>query len=106
MRDDGDEPCTWIDCTETAEQSMTSSDGTVWSRLCQTHAAEVEEAIVSGKPRALLRAWVRAQGGAEAAVARMKPAVDATVRLGQFLQAVKDGAKIDEAIKKVRDARD
>lgn len=57
--------CTWKDCNKEAEHPQLSSDGREWANLCTAHRDELNEALDSGIPRATLRAWVRASGGAD-----------------------------------------
>ena len=63
--------CTWKNCTEEAKHPQIATGGEVWGNLCDKHHQELEDAIEKLDPKTLLRAWVLAQGGAEAATKRM-----------------------------------
>jgi hypothetical protein len=63
--------CTWKECTERAAHEQRGNDGTVWANLCAQHHAELGAAIGSTDVRVLLRAWVRAGGGADATARRL-----------------------------------
>jgi hypothetical protein len=62
--------CTWVDCKKTAKVPEVASDGEVWANLCDEHHNELEEAIGCLEPKKLLRAWVRASGGAKKMASR------------------------------------
>ena len=64
--------CTWEGCEADGVHEQRDRDRKVWATLCQEHHDELEAAVVSMKAAVILRAWVRAQGGAKAAVQRMK----------------------------------
>ncbi len=64
--------CTWVDCQEPATHDHVAGDREVWARLCEKHHAEfetVEDRFLkeggSENTKAMLRAWVRAGGGAK-----------------------------------------
>ena len=63
--------CTWIDCDVEATHPQIAKDGEEWANLCDEHHEETEQALKSMVPEKLLRAWVRAQGGAKLATQRM-----------------------------------
>lgn len=74
--------CTWQDppdtrCTREATHPQTAEGGEVWANLCDEHAKQLD-ASVNGlivednhNPAAVLRAWVRASGGAKKMAGRM-----------------------------------
>lgn len=62
--------CTWKGCAEAAQHPLKARDGEVWANLCGGHKAEFDEAPQKGG-KAILRTWVLAQGGAQAATGRM-----------------------------------
>lgn len=61
--------CTWKDCATEGTHAHTRNDGSTWATLCDKHHAELEAACpAKGKefsPKAMLRAWVLANGGAK-----------------------------------------
>jgi len=59
--------CTWVDCEEPAIKEQVAEDGNIWADLCVDHNKELSEATASENVVALMRAWVRAQGGAKEA---------------------------------------
>lgn len=63
--------CTWKECEFEATTPQLDRGGKQWANLCDAHHAEVEGSFELG-PKATLRCWVLAQGGAKAAAARMK----------------------------------
>ncbi len=63
--------CTWVGCTERALHPQHGKDGSQWADLCSKHVHELDAAIEDGPPR-MLSAWVKAQGGAKKAAARMR----------------------------------
>lgn len=63
--------CTWAACEAGGEVDQVGNDGSVWARLCRPHHDELEAAIASFDPKKLMRAYIKAQGGAKAAAARM-----------------------------------
>jgi hypothetical protein len=69
------EQCTWKDCLEGGLHRQVAEDGQVWAVLCDKHNSELNQAIdlmVKGDgPKAMLSAWVKAQGGAKKAAKRM-----------------------------------
>lgn len=62
--------CTWVMCDASAEYPRVSSDGEEWCRLCKSHDFTLEQVLTSGNPANILGAWVKAQGGADAAAKR------------------------------------
>lgn len=83
--------CTWKDCQAPATTPQTDKDGKEWSCLCDAHAMELDEAIFDG-PKAMLRTWVLAMGGAEVAAGRFGDAVAVGRRA---LAALAPTSKID-----------
>lgn len=81
--------CTWHGCSEAAAKTQHDRDGKPWAELCARHALELDAAVTSGKPKDLCRAWVRAQGGPEAAAKRMQPAIKAAASLLKAIGAKK-----------------
>jgi hypothetical protein len=69
------ERCTWVDCVDEAKVKHLDRDGKPWAHLCCFHSGEMDDAADIGspswKPGALMRCWIRAQGGAKAAADRM-----------------------------------
>ena len=62
--------CTWVDCPNNATTPQTDKDGKEWANLCDAHAKELEESVAASIPK-MMSAWVKAQGGAKKATARM-----------------------------------
>lgn len=62
--------CTWEGCTANATKPQTSNDGSHWANLCDAHA-EIVDGMFDLGPAAIMSTWIRAQGGAKAAAARM-----------------------------------
>lgn len=62
--------CTWQEnetigrCAGASAQVLRSEDGQPWAALCAQHYAEHEAALAAQEPRAILRCWVKASGGA------------------------------------------
>lgn len=63
--------CTWKDCDNPASHPQMSEDGKTWAQLCIVHEGQLNDAMISGEPKKILSAYVKAQGGAQAAAARM-----------------------------------
>lgn len=63
--------CTWDGCTKAATVPQIARDGERWANLCAEHDAELNKAIDTSNVPALMRGWVKAQGGAKKAAARM-----------------------------------
>ena len=64
--------CTWKHCSAPSRHPRKDRMNRTWCKLCDEHDAELTKAIDSGKPRELARAWVLAQGGAQAAAKRIR----------------------------------
>ena len=62
--------CTWVDCTEKAEFPQKANDGSIWARLCPEHHKMLDDAL-GVDVKKTLSYWIKAQGGAKAAAARM-----------------------------------
>lgn len=58
--------CTWKGCTNPAAIPQLSEHGETWAKLCVDHDTELDQAIKSGSPKAVLSSWIKAHGGAEA----------------------------------------
>lgn len=56
--------CTWVDCECEATKPQISTDKGQWANLCPEHDAEFKASLLD--PKATLRCWVRASGGARA----------------------------------------
>lgn len=63
--------CTWSECEDQGLYVELDRDNKPWANLCAPHHAELETAIGSMDAKALLRSWLRAQGGARKAAERM-----------------------------------
>jgi hypothetical protein len=61
----------YVGCTALAAVPQLDKGGKPWANLCAKHDAEVITSIVSGDARKLLSNWVKAQGGAKKAAARL-----------------------------------
>lgn len=79
--------CTWKDpdfdrCTNHATYPQTANDGSVWANLCNYHHMLMDKEVGSDVKK-MLSYWVRAQGGAKAATARMMPERKATAEIAK-----------------------
>lgn len=63
--------CRWEGCQNDGTKDQLDRSGIIWSLLCDEHDKRLEEAIKSLNPKRLVAAWIKAQGGAKAAAARM-----------------------------------
>jgi hypothetical protein len=68
--------CTWLNCTAEAIVPQKANDGSTWANLCLEHHQEIENCMTKFEqpeygPKRMLSSWVKAQGGAKAAAARM-----------------------------------
>jgi hypothetical protein len=63
--------CTWEGCEATGFFDQKGKDGRVWACLCETHDRQLDAVMKSGNVKRILGTWVKAQGGASAAAARM-----------------------------------
>lgn len=71
--------CTWMDpepggrCQHEAEHVQRDKGGAPWANLCAVHNAELQAALDAEpfNPARMMRAWVRAGGGAEAMAKRI-----------------------------------
>lgn len=50
---------------------MLAQDGRQWADLCTAHKARFDGAVGEGRAGSVLATWVKAQGGAKAAAARL-----------------------------------
>lgn len=62
--------CTWAGCANPARHELGSRDGSKWANLCDEHNAEMDAAVNSPQVGDIVRAWIKAKGGAEKAAAR------------------------------------
>lgn len=65
-----DEICTWKECSKSATHPQIGDAGQ-WANLCPTHNRELEEAFERGSPPVIMRAYVKAKGGAKACAEAM-----------------------------------
>lgn len=49
----------------------TDRNGLVWTNLCTEHREELEVALSTKLPAIILKAWIKAQGGAKKAAQRL-----------------------------------
>jgi hypothetical protein len=63
--------CTWVGCAERTTIPQRANDGSIWATLCSAHHEQVERHIREGNAKGILSDWVKAQGGAKKAAARM-----------------------------------
>lgn len=77
MTDDKDHvvPCSWADCSDNGVIGQRDKNGTLWATLCDKHSTELDKAVEVFDPKELLRAWVKASGGA-AVMTRRAPLTD------------------------------
>lgn len=77
--------CTWVDCEQEAHNPQIGSDGKAWADLCFDHAKELDASLLD--PKAVLRCWIRAQGGARAMTDRIMsgPVGETSVKLANVL---------------------
>lgn len=85
--------CTWVDCKADGTKPQVGSDGSQWAKLCEEHDQKLEAAIATGDVKKWMGAYIKAQGGAKAAAARMAPG------------AAKGAAAIIDAVKAARRKR-
>lgn len=64
-------PCKWEGCGAPATFAETDKQGAIWTRLCIAHHNQLEATIAAGKAPQIMSVWIKAQGGAKAAAARM-----------------------------------
>ena len=77
--------CTWNRCGKAALAQQLDQHGRPWAHLCQEHSLQLETVIRSSDPKAVVRAWISAKGGPEAAAKSMAPATKA---LGDLFSAI------------------
>ncbi len=63
--------CTWDGCRNWASKPQLAKDGRQWANLCESHDILINRHIANGEAREIISDWVKAQGGAKAAAARM-----------------------------------
>ena len=70
--------CSWaskdVQCQHEGVVAQRGKDGSQWAELCPEHDRQLTEAVNSGDVKKLMAAYIKAQGGAKAAAARMAPA--------------------------------
>lgn len=62
--------CTWEGCDRLARNEQIASNGEVWADLCNEHAEELD-GILDQEPKAILKKWIKAQGGSKRAASRL-----------------------------------
>ena len=62
--------CTWQGCDAPEGTPQLDRNGRPWAHLCEKHTEELLLAI-SASPGKMMAAWIKAQGGAEAAADAM-----------------------------------
>ena len=67
----GERICTWVGCEKLARHEHRAKDGSIWCDLCDAHHEEVEAAVASPNAKRILSTWVKAKGGAHAAMLSM-----------------------------------
>lgn len=73
------ETCTWVGCGELGMHEQLDKLGNRWAYLCPQHHEELDNAIRSLVPRLVMKAWIRAHGGAQRLTEKMRPALQAGV---------------------------
>ena len=63
--------CTWVGCEAPAAHIQYDRDGCMWANLCARHAKEFHDAVDGDNVKVICSVWVKAQGGARAAMERM-----------------------------------
>lgn len=63
--------CTWEGCDKPATTPQLDRDGAAWATLCDAHNTELDDAIGKASPKAMMRCWIKAKGGAAAAAKGM-----------------------------------
>lgn len=76
-------PCTWADCSDLGTIEQRDKNGDLWATLCVKHSTELDAAVANFSPKEMLRAWVKASGGAEKMTKRMP--VDEIARTAETL---------------------
>lgn len=75
--------CSWaskdVQCQHEGVVAQRGRDGSQWAELCEEHDRQLVEAINSGDVKKLMAAYIKAQGGAKAAAARMAPGAQKVV---------------------------
>lgn len=80
--------CTWKDCLQLACNPQLSEYGAEWANLCNAHEEELNAGIKSGDFKKLMRAYVRAKGGAEKSAQAMQPEIKAAAIMVGKLRAI------------------
>jgi len=65
--------CTWEGCRKPATAVHKDSAGVAWADLCGTHDKQLTVVLGDPKPAAMMRAWIKAQGGAARTAKRVVP---------------------------------
>lgn len=63
--------CTWVGCEAIPAQVQLDKHGRMWANLCVRHDAELKAAVAGSDVKLICSVWVKAQGGARAAMERM-----------------------------------
>jgi hypothetical protein len=75
--------CSWaskdVQCQHEGVVSQRARDGEQWAELCEEHDRQLTAAIESGDAKKLMGAYIKAQGGAKKAAARMAPGAQKVV---------------------------
>lgn len=56
-------PCTWEGCGQQATVESRDSAGEIWADLCAAHEKQLCDAAAGNSTPALIRVWIKAQGG-------------------------------------------
>lgn len=62
--------CRWEGCKRIGPWTETDRNGLIWTNLCTQHHEDLEMALGTKLPAAILKVWIKAQGGAKKAAAR------------------------------------
>ena len=73
--------CTWAGCLRDGKHPQLNGQGNQWANLCDEHNTEHEAALASLNPKQLIRAWIKAIGGAKQMAGKMAPEVTVTGKL-------------------------
>jgi len=83
--------CTWAECTKAATQPQLDAQKREWANLCDVHHALLNEAIDSADAKRMIGAYIKANGGAEGMMHRMKPEIETTQKLATLLTKTEEG---------------
>jgi hypothetical protein len=82
--------CTWVDCNNEATAPQVGKDGNQWANLCEEHTKEMDDNLMDAK--GVLRCWVRAQGGAQGMVGKMRASGEID-RMARFMHRLSKKVK-------------